>query len=74
MEKGSNLLNGKNMDGLDLSGIFGMLQPVLPLLSYYLNLMTKMFDIFASYLGIDLSTPLPEGDSSNNENIEDGTV
>lgn len=48
------------MDGLDLSGIMGMLQPVLPTLSYILNLITKAFDIFTSYLGFDLNTPTEE--------------
>ncbi len=65
------MLNGKNMDGLDLGGIMGMLQPVLPTLSYILNFVTKMFEVFTSYLGFDVTLPLPEEDASDNENIED---
>ncbi len=55
------------MDGLDLSGIMGMLQPILPTLSYILNLLTKAFDIFTSYLGFDLSTPSEEDTSATEE-------
>lgn len=43
------------MDGLDLGGIFERIRPILPTLSYYLNMITKAFEIFASYLGFDLN-------------------
>lgn len=55
------------MDGLDLSGIMGMLQPILPTLSYILNLLTKAFDIFTSYLGFDLNAPTEEDTSATEE-------
>ncbi len=45
-----------------------MLRPILPTLSYILNMVTKAFDIFASYLGFDLSAP--EGDGT----IEDDSA
>ena len=48
-----------------------MLQPMLPTLSYILNFVTKMFEVFTSYLGFDVTLPLPEEDASDNENIED---
>lgn len=68
------MLNGKNMDGLDLSGIMGKLQPVLPILSYILNLLTKAFEIFTSYIGFDITLPSPEEDASDNGNVEDAIV
>lgn len=45
------------MDGISLDGIMGMVRSMLPTLSYFVNMLTKAFDIFASYLGIDTSTP-----------------
>ena len=56
------------MDGLDLGSIMGMVRNILPTLSYALNLFTKMFDIFTSYLGFDLS--VPEEDLSDDEGAE----
>lgn len=53
------------MDGISLDGIMGMIQPILPTLSYFINLATKMFEIFASYLGIKLD--IPEEESSSTE-------
>ena len=57
------------MDGLDLGGIMSMLQPMLPTLSYILNLLTKAFDIFTSYLGFDLSTPPETEEESSSEEV-----
>ena len=51
------MLNGINMDGLDLGGIMSMLQPMLPMLSYFINMITKLFEIFTSYLGFDVTIP-----------------
>ncbi len=48
------------MDGISLDGIMGMLQPVLPTLSYFVNFITKLFDVFTSYLGFDIQVPTPE--------------
>lgn len=42
---------------LDLSGIMTTLQPVLPIISYLINYMTKMIEIVASYFGFDLTKP-----------------
>lgn len=42
------------MDGLSLDGIMGMLNSFLPTISYAVNLFTKLFDVFTSYLGIEL--------------------
>ncbi len=59
------MLNGFTMDGLDLGGIMSMLQPVLPMLSYFINMITKAFEIFTSYLGFDVTIPeeTPEEDA-----------
>ncbi len=65
------MLNGKNMDGLNLGGIFEMIRPVLPTLSYIVNMLTKAFEIFTSYLGFDVTLPTPEEDTSaTDETIE----
>lgn len=48
------------MGDLDLGGIFEMIRPVLPTLSYFINMITKAFEIFASYLGFDVTLPTPE--------------
>lgn len=45
------------MDGLDLGGIMEMLRPALPFLSYFINLLTKAFDVFTSYLGFEVVVP-----------------
>lgn len=42
---------------LDLSGIMTTLQPVLPIISYLINYLTKMIEIVASYFGFDLTKP-----------------
>ncbi len=48
------------MDGLSLDGIMGMLREFMPTISYILNLVTKMFDIFTSYMGFGVFTPEEE--------------
>lgn len=48
------------MDGISLDGIMEMLRPMLPMLSYYINYFSKLFDIFTSYLGFDLTVPEEE--------------
>lgn len=58
------MLKGEKMDGLDLGGIMGMLRPMLPILSYVVNLLTKMFEIFTSYLGFDVTLPPVEEDTT----------
>ena len=45
------------MDGLSLDGIMSMLRPMLPMLSYFINFLTKAFDIFTSYLGFEITIP-----------------
>ena len=66
------MLNGFTMDGLDLGGIMSMLQPMLPMLSYFINMITKAFEIFTSYLGFDVTLPetAPEGDADAEAGIE----
>lgn len=61
------MLNGFTMDGLDLGGIMSMLQPILPMLSYFINMLTKAFEIFTSYLGFDVTIPetTPGEDDAN---------
>ncbi|MBQ3536993.1 MAG: hypothetical protein IJA39_00285 [Clostridia bacterium] len=61
------MLNGITMDGLDLGGIMSMLQPILPMLSYFINMLTKAFEIFTSYLGFDVTIPeeVPGEDDAN---------
>ena len=55
------------MDGISLDGIMGMLRPILPTLSYFINLATKMFDIFTSYLGIEIVVPEEESSSTEED-------
>lgn len=45
------------MDGISLDGIMSMLQPILPILSYLINMLTKAFEVFTSYLGFDIELP-----------------
>lgn len=45
------ILNGENMD------ISGVLNSMLPTLSYIINLFDRVFTIFCSYFGIDVTTP-----------------
>ena len=48
------------MDGISLDGIMGMVRSMLPTLSYYLNMVSKLFDVFTSYLGIEIVVPEEE--------------
>ena len=48
------------MDGISLDGIMGMVRDVLPTLSFIVNFVTKLFDLFTSYLGFDVNVPTPE--------------
>lgn len=57
---------------LDLSGIMTTLQPVLPILSYLINYMTKMIEIVASYFGFDLTKP--EEDETTTGGTEESTT
>ena len=45
------------MDGISLDGIMGMVRSMLPTLSYFVNMLTKAFDIFTSYLGFEIVVP-----------------
>lgn len=45
------------MDGISLGGILEMVRPVLPILSYLVNMLTKAFEVFTSYLGFDVTLP-----------------
>lgn len=38
------------MENLDLSGITGKLQVIMPYLSYIVNLFTRMIDMFSAFL------------------------
>ena len=60
------------MDGISLDGIMGMLQSFLPTLSYIVNLMTKAFEIFTSYLGFNVAGP--EEEEPTEAVTEDTTV
>ncbi len=42
-----------------------MVRPMLPTLSYFINMLSKLFDVFASYLGVDLTAP--EGEETEEE-------
>ncbi len=55
------------MDGISLDGIMGILRPILPTLSYFINLATKMFDLFTSYLGIEIVVPEEESSSTQED-------
>ena len=55
------------MDGLSLDGIMGMLNSFLPTISYAVNLFTKLFDLFTSYLGIEL---LPSEEEEETPEVE----
>ncbi len=48
------------MDGISLEGIMEMVRPMLPTLSYFINYISKLFDIFTSYLGFDVTVPEEE--------------
>lgn len=43
------ILNGANMD------ISGMINSLIPTLSYAVNLFERIFTIFAAYLGVDIN-------------------
>lgn len=53
------------MDGISLGGIMEMIRPLLPTLSYFINFLTKMFELFTSYLGFDIT--IPEEESTTEE-------
>ncbi len=55
------------MDGLELGGIMEMIRPMLPMLSYFINMLTKLFDIFTSYLGFDVTIPEEPSDEATPE-------
>ncbi len=60
------------MDGLSLDSIMGMIREFMPTISYYLNLASKLFDIFTSYLGFGVFNPgteVPEGGNGTEEEI-----
>lgn len=57
------------MDGLSLDSIMGMLRSFMPTISYFLNLATKLFDIFTSYMGFGVFTPEEE-----NPEVEGGAA
>ena len=61
------MLNGIIMDGISLDGIMSMVVPMLPTLSYLLNFVTRALDIFAAYLGIDLTLPEVTPDAGEGE-------
>lgn len=48
------ILNGVNME------ISGVLNSMLPTLSYIINLFDRLFTIFCSYFGIDIESELQE--------------
>lgn len=52
---------------LDLGGIMNMIQPVLPILSYFINYVTKLVEIVASYFGFDINAPQEEESTSGTE-------
>ena len=54
------------MDGFSLDGIIEMLRGFMPTISYYLNLATKLFDIFTSYMGFGVFQPGAENPDSGN--------
>ncbi len=58
------------MDGLSLDGIMGMLREFMPTISYFLNLASKMFDIFTSYMGFGVFQP-EAGEPENGNGTED---
>ena len=55
------------MDGLSLDSIMGMLREFIPTISYYLNLASKLFDIFTSYIGLGVFTPSTEAPEGGND-------
>ena len=42
------------MGDISLDGIMDMFRPIIPQLSYFVNILTKLFNIMLSYLGITL--------------------
>ena len=58
------------MDGLSLDGIMGLIRSFLPTISYFINLATKMFDIFTSYMGFGVFTPEEEVPENGGEVVE----
>ena len=50
-----------------MDGIMEMIRPVLPILSYLINMLTKAFEIFTSYLGFDITLPETEENSTTAE-------
>lgn len=55
------------MDGISLDGIMEMIRPMLPTISYFINFITKVFEIFTSYLGFDIK--VPEEETTTEENV-----
>lgn len=51
------------MDGFSLDGIMEMVKGFIPTIAYYLDMATRMFDIFTSYIGLGVLQPetTPEG-------------
>jgi len=57
------------MDGISLDGIMDMLQPILPMLSYFVNMLTKLFEVFTSYLGFNVTLPEDTTGEGNSADI-----
>lgn len=46
-----------------------MLQPILPILSYFVNMLTKLFEVFTSYLGFNVTLPEDTTGEGNSADI-----
>ncbi len=59
------------MEGLDLSSILGKVQGVLPILSYVVNMLTRVLTIIGSYFGYDLTQVIKNPETPSEEPAEE---